>query len=71
MLNCEFLIKISKVSGECENKGPWPFGISIYTVERVFELYFQNSLDYSIWIEALCSVESIPIKPDLNAYGNK
>ena len=62
------LSQINKVSGECESKGPWPFGISVYTMERVFSLFFQNSLDYNIWIEALCAIASIPVKPDLKMY---
>jgi hypothetical protein len=59
------IFKICKVAGECESKGPWPFGISIYTDTRLFELFFQNSMDYNVWIEALSSCECISSRPEI------
>jgi Meiotic cell cortex C-terminal pleckstrin homology len=61
------LLQIHKVGGECGSTGPWPFGISISTDKRLFELYFQNSVEYNLWICALCAADCIAIKPDLKA----
>ena len=63
-VRCKYDLKnINKVCGECEGKGPWPFGITIMTNERVFSLYLQNSLDYDMWIDAFSCVECIAKKP--------